>query len=269
MLLVACEPPAVKEPLADIPTGISLSKISFAELPGWRSGNPADALTAWRRSCERILAMDLAAALGGKVAAGTAGDWRRVCSAVTDLSGGPEQVRAFVEANFVPYAVHGGKTGAGLFTGYFEPIVRAAAQPGGAYSVPIHGLPSDHVTVRLQDFDPALAGRSLVGKVEDGRLLRDIVTRHDEQRSGAEPLLVQVMAHGRRLAPGSGSIAQARARAAAERSRLPAPLLALDPAAAPYPVEVSPALLGDRDRAARDIRPGPGEPRVRCRMQRA
>ena len=171
MLLVACEPPAVKEPLADIPTGISLSKISFAELPGWRAGNPADALAAWRRSCERILAMDPAAPLGGKVAAGTAGDWRRVCSAVTDLSGGPEQVRAFVEANFVPYAVHGGKTGAGLFTGYFEPIVRAAAQPGGAYSVPIHGLPSDHVTVRLQDFDPALAGRSLVGKVEDGRLL--------------------------------------------------------------------------------------------------
>lgn len=114
--------------------------------------------------------MDPATLLGGKVAAGTAGDWRQVCSAVGDLSGDPAQARAFVEANFVPYAVGGGKAGAGLFTGYFEPIVRAAEQPGGAYSAPIHGLPSDHVTVRLKDFDPALAGRSLVGKVAGGRL---------------------------------------------------------------------------------------------------
>lgn len=114
--------------------------------------------------------MDPAAPLGGKVAAGTAGDWRQACAAIGDLSGDPAQARAFIEANFVPYAVHGGKTGEGLFTGYFEPIVRAAEQPGGAYNVPIHGLPADHVTVRLKDFDSALAGRSLVGKVEGGRL---------------------------------------------------------------------------------------------------
>ena len=166
MLLAACAPPVTKEP----PAAISVSPVSFAELPGWREGNPQDALGAWRRSCGRILALDPAAPLGGKVAAGTAGDWRAVCSAVGDLSGDPAAVRAFVEANFVPYAVYDGKTRAGLFTGYFEPIVRAAAQPGGAYNVPIHGLPADHVTVRLKDFDPALGGRSLVGRVEDGRL---------------------------------------------------------------------------------------------------
>jgi len=166
MLLAACAPTVVKEP----PAAFSLSKMSFAELPGWRAGNPAKALGAWRRSCERVLAMDPAAPLGGKVAAGTAGDWRPVCSAIGNLTGDPAQVRAFVEANFVPYAVNGGKTGEGLFTGYFEPIVRAAEQRSGAYSVPIHGLPSDHVTVRLRDFDAALAGRSIVGKVEGGRL---------------------------------------------------------------------------------------------------
>ncbi len=36
--------------------------------------------------------------------------------------------------------------------------------------MPIHGLPDDHVTVNLKDFDPALSGRSLVGRVEGGRL---------------------------------------------------------------------------------------------------
>lgn len=165
-MLAACEPSPVREPS----TGISLSKVSFAQLPGWQEGNPADALPAWRRSCERVLAMEPAAALGGKVAAGTAGDWRAVCVSIGELSGDPAQVRNFVEANFTPYAVSNGVSSEGLFTGYFEPIVRASEHAGGAYRVPIHALPSDHITVHLQDFDPALAGRSLVGRLEEGRL---------------------------------------------------------------------------------------------------
>ena len=114
--------------------------------------------------------MDPAAPLGGEVDAGTAGDWRQVCSSINDLSGDPVEARTFIEANFDPFAVAKGKSREGLFTGYFEPIVRASEQAGGTYSVPIHGLPSDHVTVRLQDFDPELAGRSLVGRVDGGRL---------------------------------------------------------------------------------------------------
>ncbi len=161
MLLTACEAP---------PTGIAVSKVSFADLPGWREGSPEKALGAWRRSCERILAMDPALPLGGKVAAGTAGDWRHVCLSINGLSGDPAEVRAFVETNFIPYAVSGGVTGEGLFTGYFEPIIRASDRAGGAYTVPIHGLPSDHVTVHLKDFDPALAGRALVGRLDGGRL---------------------------------------------------------------------------------------------------
>jgi len=166
MLLTACELPAPKEP----PPAVALSKVSFANLPGWRAGSPAAALEAWRRSCARILALDPATPLGGGIGAGTAGDWRQVCTSINNLSGDPATARDFIEANFTPYAVVSGASAEGLFTGYFEPIVRASEQTSGAYSVPIHGLPSDHVTVRLKDFDPALAGRSLVGKVEGGRL---------------------------------------------------------------------------------------------------
>ncbi|NKB49292.1 MAG: murein transglycosylase [Alphaproteobacteria bacterium] len=152
------------------PTGISVSQVSFTALPGWQAGNPAAALGAWRRSCARILAMDPAAPMGGQVAAGTAGDWRGACGAIGDLSDDPAAVRAFVEANFIPYAVSNGATSDGLFTGYFEPIVRAAEHAQGAFNVPIHGLPADHVTVHLKDFDPDLAGRAVVGRVERGRL---------------------------------------------------------------------------------------------------
>lgn len=166
LLLAACELPQPPEP----PQRIAVSPVSFADLPGWREGRPADALTAWQRSCTRILKMAPSSVLGDKVAVGTAGDWQPLCESIRDFSGTPEGVRAFIEANFVPHAVAGPNNDAGLFTGYFEPIVRAAETAGGAYSVPIHGLPSDHVTVRLKDFDAELAGRSFVGKVEGGRL---------------------------------------------------------------------------------------------------
>jgi membrane-bound lytic murein transglycosylase A len=166
MVLAACEASTVTEPSPDI----TVSKVSFAQLPGWGEGRPADAMGAWRRSCERLLAMAPAALLGGKVGAGTAGQWREACSAVVDFSATPAAFRALIEANFFAYEVTGKTDDRGLFTGYFEPIVRASEQADSAYNVPIHGLPSDHVTVHLKDFDPALAGQTVVGRVEGGRL---------------------------------------------------------------------------------------------------
>jgi len=182
MLLAACAAP---------PTGINLAKVSFDDLPGWRTGRPEQALDAWRRSCARILAMDPAAPLGGRIGAGSAGDWRVVCAALEDLRGDPARVRAFIEANFVAYAVRDGDTADGLFTGYFEPVVRAAERPDGPYSVPIRGLPRDHVTVRLRDFDPALSNRSLVGRVEGGRLrpYPDRAAIDGDPGSGADTVL--------------------------------------------------------------------------------
>lgn len=109
--------------------------------------------------------------MGGQVGAGTAGDWQSVCSQISGFAGDAAATRRFVEENFVAYAVSGAVSPEGLFTGYFEPIVHAAGRKSGAYRVPILALPADHVTVNLRDFDPALAGRSLVGRVEGGRLL--------------------------------------------------------------------------------------------------
>lgn len=166
MLLAACEPAVTPAPSS----GIAVSKVAFAELPGWQAGKPENALGAWRHSCGRLLAMDPSTPLAGKVSAGTADDWRDVCTAINDFSGGPAEMRTFVESNFTPYAVSDGLTAEGLFTGYFEPIVRASERADSDYNVPIHGLPRDHVTVHLKDFDPELAGRALVGKVEGGRL---------------------------------------------------------------------------------------------------
>jgi len=73
----------------------------------------------------------------------------------------------------------------------------------------------------------------------EGRMREDVVGAETDAPAG-EPLLVPVIANGRRLGP-SPSLADLRARAAAGLARLPLPLRSLDPAE-PYPVRISESL---------------------------
>jgi nicotinate phosphoribosyltransferase len=73
----------------------------------------------------------------------------------------------------------------------------------------------------------------------DGRMACDILSLESDRQSG-EPLLRLVMRGGRRIAP-SPTLAEIRARAAAELARLPEPLRRLEPKGS-YPVQVADAL---------------------------
>ena len=68
----------------------------------------------------------------------------------------------------------------------------------------------------------------------------DLVTLEGDPADG-EPLLRPVLRQGRLVAP-LPTLAQARAHAATELARLPAPLRRLEPVSAPYPVSISPPL---------------------------
>jgi nicotinate phosphoribosyltransferase len=90
---------------------------------------------------------------------------------------------------------------------------------------------------------------------ENGRLVRDLVCREDED-PGGEPLLREVMVHGRRTGAGRESLATARERAAASISSLPDRLR--DPLAhgTVSPVEFSAGLRRDLEnfRAVQEAR---------------
>ena len=89
----------------------------------------------------------------------------------------------------------------------------------------------------------------------DGRFAGDTVTAEADQQPG-EPLLEQVMAGGRRVAP-LPAAAEARDRARAQLAHLPEGLTRLDAAPAPYPVEIAAslhALAAEVDAATADVR---------------
>ncbi|RJX36517.1 MAG: transglycosylase [Desulfarculus sp.] len=57
-----------------------------------------------------------------------------------------------------------------LFTGYYEPILKAQAQPQAPFTHPVYAIPSDLVYINLKDFNPELPNRRLVGQVQGRRV---------------------------------------------------------------------------------------------------
>ncbi|MBV8265235.1 MAG: nicotinate phosphoribosyltransferase [Planctomycetaceae bacterium] len=94
--------------------------------------------------------------------------------------------------------------------------------------------------------------KQVIRRVEDGRIVRDVIGRHDETLEG-EPLLQPVMRRGARLAAGRVSLEEARVHARRELERLPEVLRSLAPAEVPYRVEISPALQADHDALRRTL----------------
>ncbi|HEY0299905.1 MAG TPA: murein transglycosylase A [Rhizomicrobium sp.] len=138
---------------------LRLEAVSFADLPGWGAGDAAAALTAFRRSCAKILAKPPAAAMAY---AGTAAQWRGPCTAAATA----RDARGFFESAFVPYAV-----GEGLVTGYYEAFLNGSRTRHGRYQTPVYGLPDDLISVDLGTFRPEWKGERIAGRLDGHRLL--------------------------------------------------------------------------------------------------
>jgi nicotinate phosphoribosyltransferase len=97
---------------------------------------------------------------------------------------------------------------------------------------------------------------------ERGAPVADVLALEDESVAGAEPLLRQVVAGGRRLS--RPPLVEPRERCAAAVAALPAWLRSLAPeAAAPFPVELSPALVALAEAVGGPLgRPVVGEERL-------
>ncbi len=141
----------------------------FDEIPGWSADALGQTLPALRAECRRLALLPADTALGGAglaaAAGGRAGQWSAPCQAARSLTPGDAAgARRFYESWFQPYRIDA----PALVTGYYEPEVRGALTPGGAYVVPLLARPIDLV----QGSRPGEAdGRPGVGRLETGRLV--------------------------------------------------------------------------------------------------
>jgi len=148
-----------------------LREVSFGELPGWERDEQSEAVPALLRTCARFAFRGPEAEVRPVEVGGTVADWQPVCSEVGGLRDATTaEVRAFLERRFRVFQVLDNDREEGLFTGYYEPLLHGSRQRTERFSVPLHRLPSDLISVELSDFREDLAGRRIAGRLDGGRL---------------------------------------------------------------------------------------------------
>lgn len=123
-----------------------LTPVSFSALPGWQQADVEKPLAAFRRSAREMLASGSGfrrdALFGGQ-----RDDWSEACTAAADAADG----RTFFETWFRAFHVSDPDRPAGLFTGYYEPLVRGALTPDSTYCVPVFARPGDLVAFTVDE----------------------------------------------------------------------------------------------------------------------
>ncbi|MBU0800708.1 MAG: murein transglycosylase A [Alphaproteobacteria bacterium] len=166
LVLASCTT-AEAPPATDEKTPMVLQPVSFADLPDWKNDDHASALATFAKSCARINKIDAARAFSKNIAAGTIGDWQKICAQLPGVT----DARAFFETHFVPHAARAeGGSDVGLFTGYYEATLRGSRTKQGPYQYPLHSRPADLVMVELGEFREDLKGQRIAGRVADGKL---------------------------------------------------------------------------------------------------
>ncbi len=165
LVLAACQ----RQPDKTAPE-LRLEPVSFAELPGWREDDPTPALPAFLRSCRVFQQRDPQRSLGKTPVFGSLGDWQAVCREAARLPEDAATVRQFFETRFRPFRVTDRGETEGLFTGYYEPLLRGSRTPDARFRHPLYRRPPELVTVELGSFVPELDGKRIAGRLEGGRL---------------------------------------------------------------------------------------------------
>jgi membrane-bound lytic murein transglycosylase A len=132
--------------------------VSFAELPGWGEDDLSQAWPAFRASCRALRFRE---------------PWRDACARAESL-GDPDRaaVRAYFEANFVPYRVANGDGNTqGLVTGYYEPVLRGNRERGAPFVHPLYAPPDDLLIIDLASVAPDTRNLRLRGRLDGRRVV--------------------------------------------------------------------------------------------------
>jgi membrane-bound lytic murein transglycosylase A len=152
---------------------LTFSKVDFADLPAWgESTNLKGGFQAFLKTCASLLKKPDGARLQGADIGGIASDWKPVCrDADTIKPDDTKDIKGFYEGNFTAFSVSLNGASDGLFTGYFEPLLKGSLERSEEFQYPLYGPPDDLINVDLGAFRPELKGERIAGKIRNNRLI--------------------------------------------------------------------------------------------------
>lgn len=167
--------------------GFGLKKTKFSELKQWNDDNLFLFDKTIKYVCEKI--EDSASeTLKSDVFEFSLIEYKKHCKKINKLSSALE-IKKYIEKNFEPYLVVYNGDDRGKFTSYYEAEIRASYKRDNKYKFPIYGKPNDLVEVNLREFNEKLPNERLVGRVENGKLVK-YYTRDDIEVKGVDAPVV-------------------------------------------------------------------------------
>jgi membrane-bound lytic murein transglycosylase A len=157
---------------------VAYDPVPYKDVPGWAQDAHDQALYAFRRGCATFMALPVdkqkkhlqtptQMQISPQKTINTA-DMQMVCQEAGRV--GIDDARNFFETWFQPVQIRIGQTTTGRFTGYYEAELHGSLQRSPTYAYPLYGKPADMVQVRANTFGQGVPAKTLVGRVEKGRL---------------------------------------------------------------------------------------------------
>lgn len=141
LLLSGCAPTVKRD----------LIPVTFEALPGWEQDKQLLALPALQQSCQVILKKDADTQMVTRQdGSGRARDWFRFCRKLqAENFDSHQEFREFLETNLRPYQIAASGNPEGVFTGYYEPILRGSLRRHGRYQTPLYKLPGRNINYKI------------------------------------------------------------------------------------------------------------------------
>lgn len=121
-----------------------LTPIAFSDLKGWADGDHAAAFAAFRSGAAVLGEHPTKTRTLGANGVALASILVQAAALPANLS----EARAFFEAAFAPFEVNS-SSGAGFFTGYYEPEVAGSLTQTPEFTVPVYRVPDDLVEIAV------------------------------------------------------------------------------------------------------------------------
>lgn len=178
------------EKVENLPTEVrrfELRKSSFSALNGWQEEEIGSFSKALEGVCSVVIKKSQSK-IKSDYFEYSLEAYQKHCLNMAKLNG--QELKEYIEKNFVPYAVMVNGSTEGKFTSYYEAELRASYTQGGKYQYPIYGKPSDLVEINLREFDSALPNQRLVGRVQNGKLVKYYTRKEVEEGKLDAPVIL-------------------------------------------------------------------------------
>lgn len=174
----------------EIKSAVTVKQVSFSQLTDWNNDDFKEVIPVFAKNCGSLLKNNNEYLYSSQIKIKTA-DYKGICKRFTNKNiKSSQQMKNFLEDEFIPYSISDGDNYEGKFTSYYEAEINASFEKTEKYKYPIYGRPSDLIEINLRDFDTELPDKRLVGRVKDGKFIPYYNRREIENNGIKAPVIM-------------------------------------------------------------------------------